>query len=107
MAVDIHRFLEIIAGDKGGEQVSTAIINAAITLRNEAYPDANIDGYLETIRKGTYGADIREAIHQALYILSTTSGSSGPILQVGDPIIVNRQSMAFNESWVGNATYEE
>lgn len=76
MAVDISRQLNTIRESLSGETVLENVADASQILVNEAY-DADISGELLTIRKGTYGRDIRYAIIDALYKLSIAPGGGG------------------------------
>lgn len=53
--------------DLYGETVRTAIVSA---MRAVNYTHVDISAYLEIIQNGRYGADIRMAIHDALYALA-------------------------------------
>lgn len=72
MAVDISRQLYVILNGRDGETVALNIADAADKLSN-----TNIDLELATIRTGTYGYQIRRAIHDALYKLSLSEGGGG------------------------------
>ena len=62
MAVNIDGYLDVISGEQKGDPVRYATANAAEALRNGIYIGADIDFYLNIIRSGVYGRDIRFAI---------------------------------------------
>lgn len=86
MAVDISSQLEAIKSKSGGEEVLNNVDLALEKLVKFLYPGSAIKGELAVIREGTYGKDIRMAIHDALYKLSQQEGgsSSGAIF-LSDP----------------------
>ena len=77
MAVNIDGYLDVISGEKKGDPVRYATANAAEALRNGIYIGADIDFYLNIIRSGVYGRDIRFAIYEALRLLNATPAEGG------------------------------
>lgn len=86
MAVDISSQLEAIKSKSSGEDVLNNVDSALEKLVKLMYPGSAIKGELTVIREGTYGKDIRMAIHDALYKLSQQeSGSSSGAIFISDP----------------------
>ena len=72
MSVDISEYLDVIAGDKEGEEVIIAIHDAALKLNNTAYQTADVETLLNNIKTKPMGKDIRMDIHEMLKRLSET-----------------------------------
>lgn len=102
MAVDISGYLDIIKGERSGELVREAVANAAQTLRDEMYTDANISYYLNIIRTGKYGKDIRDAIYEALRLLSISEPSEDN--RIGNVFHIRQEFAVYDLLGLGNMT---
>lgn len=92
MAVDISEYLEAIAGDYEGEEVSQAIHDAALLLGTEMYKTADIEDLLNYILNKDRGVDIRMAIYEVLKRLSEAGydpePSSGGTVFTNHPVVI-------------------
>lgn len=88
MAVDISEYLEAIAGDYDGEEVSQAIHDAALLLGTEMYKTADIEDLLNYILNKDRGVDIRMAIYEVLKRLSEAEPSSGGTVFTNNPVMI-------------------